>query len=170
MSSTQISAWNAAGTWEERGHTIWAKARIEELVTENGTFELVGGNGIDADARVRIVGVKSCEGDASVVMIRGKPRRGFDFELTLNWEAAFASGGDDDEQDVIIKGTVHVPEFSRDGVEDEECACEVKVSDRNSEHAPRENTCVATLKKRCEDFLVRTLMTIDSELEERASK
>jgi hypothetical protein len=27
VSSTQISAWNAAGTWEERGHTDWARAR-----------------------------------------------------------------------------------------------------------------------------------------------
>ena len=27
-----LSSWNQAGTWEERGHTDWAKARVEELV------------------------------------------------------------------------------------------------------------------------------------------
>jgi len=32
MSGTGVglSSWNKAGTWEERGHTDWAKARVEE--------------------------------------------------------------------------------------------------------------------------------------------
>ena len=165
VSSTQISAWNAAGTWEERGHTEWARARVAALAREGGAFDL---DGEFRGVRVEIVDVKKCEGDASVVMIRGKPRHGFDFELTLKWKASFPGESEEDEA-VEIKGTIHVPEFSRDGAADEECVYEVKVDDRKSEHAKREDACVSTLKKRCESFLVRTLKQIDKELFERAS-
>lgn len=139
---------------------------MEALAREGGAFDL---DGDFRGVRVEIVGVKKCEGDASVVMIRGKPRHGFDFELTLTWKASFASESEEEEEDVEIKGTIHVPEFSRDGAADEECACEIKVDDRKSEHSKRENACVSTLKKRCESFLVETLQKIDKELFERAS-
>lgn len=138
---------------------------MEALARDGGAFDL---DGDFRGVRVEIVGVKKCEGDASVVMIRGKPRHGFDFELTLTWKASFA-GESEEEDDVEIKGTIHVPEFSRDGAADEECACEIKVDDRKSEHSKRENACVSTLKKRCESFLVETLKKIDKELFERAS-
>ena len=113
VSSTQISAWNAAGTWEERGHTDWARARLETLVVERGKFDL---DGAFAGVVARVVGVKKCEGDASVVMIRGKPRHGFDFETTLEWRASFAEedgeDGEDEDGDeaaVEVQGTIHIP-------------------------------------------------------------
>ena len=96
VSSTQISAWNAAGTWEERGHTDWARARLETLVVERGKFDL---DGAFAGVVARVVGLKTCEGGASVVMIRGKPRHGFDFETTLEWRASFAEEDGEDGED-----------------------------------------------------------------------
>ena len=151
VSSTQISAWNAAGTWEERGHTDWARARLETLVVERGKFDL---DGAFAGVAARVIGVKKCEGDASVVMIRGKPRHGFDFETTLEWRASFAEkkedGDDDDDDDeaaVEVQGTIHIPEFSRDCAEGEECAFEIKVENRKKEHREREDACYAALKK-----------------------
>ena len=174
VSSTQISAWNAAGTWEERGHTDWARARLETLVVERGKFDL---DGAFAGVAARVIGVKKCEGDASVVMIRGKPRHGFDFETTLEWRASFAEkkedGDDDDDDDeaaVEVQGTIHIPEFSRDCAEGEECAFEIKVENRKKEHREREDACYAALKKRCEEFIVGVLRQIDDELCERASK
>lgn len=174
VSSTQISAWNAAGTWEERGHTDWARVRLETLVVERGKFNL---DGAFAGVVARVVGVKKCEGDASVVMIRGKPRHGFDFETTLEWRASFAEedgeDGEDEDGDeaaVEVQGTIHIPEFSRDCAEDEECAFEIKVENRKKEHREREDACYAALKKSCEEFIVGVLRQIDDELCERASK
>lgn len=179
ISSTQISAWNSAGTWEERGHTAWAKARLEALVVERGEFRLGGAH---EGTTVRVDGVKKCEGDASVVMIRGKPRHGFDFETTLTWTAVFpaedkadeedtedgSDGDEDDDGGIEIKGTIHVPEASRECAEDEECQFEIKVEDRKAERRDKEDACYAAVKKGAEDFLVDILKTIDAELAERA--
>jgi activator of HSP90 ATPase len=110
-------------------------------------------------------------------MIRGKPRHGFDFETTLEWRASFAEedgeDGEDEDGDeaaVEVQGTIHIPEFSRDCAEDEECAFEIKVENRKKEHREREDACYAALKKSCEEFIVGVLRQIDDELCERASK
>ncbi len=175
MSSTQISAWNSAGTWEERGHTDWAKARLEALVVERGTFDL---DGAFEGRKVEIVGVKKCEGDANVVMIRGKPRHGFDFETTLEWRATFEAereksdaedDDDDDDGSVEVCGTIYIAEFSRDCAEDEECGHEIQFNSRKSELRTREDACFAALKKRVESFLVDAARQIDGELQQRAS-
>ena len=61
--------------------------------------------------------VKTFKGDATVVMVRGKPRHGFDFDVTLAWECTFEGDGEDVKP---VKGTVHIPEASRDTVDDDE--------------------------------------------------
>ena len=185
-----MSAWNAAGTWEERGHTDWARARLEALLcVEHDGFIVAdaaaagfvgGGDDEGGDVRARVTSVKSCEGDASGVMIRGKPKHGVDFELKLDWSATFAceggaSGDDDEDSDgeapkaIKVKGTIVVPEASRDVAEDEECYFEVKVDDRKPEHKTKEDMCVKVLKAHGEAFLVKALKTLDAELRERAS-
>ena len=142
-----------------------------------------GGGGEDESDDVVVARVEratSCEGDASVVMIRGKPKHGFDFELKLDWSATFAcevgaSGDDDEDSDgeapkaIKVKGTIVVPEASRDVAEDEECYFEVKVDDRKPEHKTKEDMCVKVLKAHGEAFLVKALKTLDAELRERAS-
>ena len=138
-----------------------------------------GGGGEDESDDVVVARVEratSCEGDASVVMIRGTPKHGFDFELKLAWSASFvrARGGDDDDGDgdedevVKVNGVVVVPEASRDGADDEECYFEVKVEDGKVEHKDKEDMCVKVLKARGEAFLVKMLKTLDAELRERA--
>jgi activator of HSP90 ATPase len=144
---------------------------VETLVVERGAFDL---EGAFAGVAARVVGVKKCEGDANVVMIRGKPRHGFDFETTLEWRASFGeTGGEDEDEDedaVEVRGTIHIPEFSRDCAEDEACGFEIHVENRRKEHRAREDACYATLKKRGEAFIVGVLRQIDDELCERASR
>jgi activator of HSP90 ATPase len=192
-----MSAWNAAGTWEERGHTAWASARLEALALERGRFAIdgrrIGEGDEEEEVIVMIDGVKKCEGDASVVMIRGKPRHGFDFEVTFTWSAAKRSTmkkkslnqnesaeeqreeeekaeaeHEDEDKNVDIKGTIHVPEASRESADDEECAFTIKVEDRKMERAEEEEACYAALKKGAETFLIDILKTLESELAERA--
>lgn len=80
ISSTKSqSQWNASGTWEERDHSKWAKDYLtNELSSTSFSFPLNQGE-------VTVSGVSSVEGDASVVMIRGKKKFIYDFTIELNW-------------------------------------------------------------------------------------
>jgi len=73
------SAWNAAGTFEERDMTAWAKERITALVKGTSTiFE-------EAEGVVEVTGVSELEGSASVSFIRGQKRFPFDFTFAADW-------------------------------------------------------------------------------------
>ena len=154
-----LSSWNQAGTWEERGHTDWAKARVEELVVGK-TIDAAGGG-----AAV-VKEVKTFKGDATVVMVRGKPRHGFDFDVTLAWECTFEGDGEDVKP---VKGTVYIPEASRDTVDDDEVEYTVKVEDRKTDRRSQEDAAYDALKGGLRTFLRETFGTIDKELLARAN-
>ncbi|CAK4086552.1 unnamed protein product [Aphanomyces euteiches] len=72
------SAWNHAGTFEERDTTTWCKDRLGELlrnlqVKSNG-FTIKGGE------------IKDVRGESSICVVRGKKRFLFDFDFTIEWE------------------------------------------------------------------------------------
>ena len=153
-----LSSWNKAGTWEERGHTAWAKSRVESLVVGHRVAVPGGGAAV-------IKSVKTFNGDATVVMVRGKPRHGFDFDITLTWECSF----EDDEEGVDpVRGTVHVPEASRDTVEDDEVEYAVAVENRKTERRAKEDAAYGALKKGLREFLRESFATLDRELLARA--
>jgi hypothetical protein len=98
-----LSSWNTAGTWEERNHTAWAESRVTEMVvgfvcppTTSDKFT------------AKLVSIKSFKGDATVVMVRGKPRSGFDFDVTIAWEAVFLTGDVDGLTGDGEKGTCRI--------------------------------------------------------------
>ena len=84
------SAWNAAGTYEERDVSPWATA---EVTARLGSIRLPLGADLEG-AEIRARSVTEVEGHASVVTSRGKVRRPFEFKLDLAWEIA---GGDPDD-------------------------------------------------------------------------
>jgi activator of HSP90 ATPase len=166
-----LSSWNTAGTWEERTHTKWAEKRISEL--------LVTGDAIaETDvARVLLTSAKKIEGDATVVMVRGKPRHGFDFSLTLTFECVFKEKSkedvtdDDDGTDeafTTIKGTVKVPEASRDVLEDENVDFVCDVDEKKPARRSKEALAVSLVKKSLEPVLLRAFGVLDAELKLRA--
>jgi len=168
--ASSASKWNAAGTFEEKDVGRWARDRLDALVRERGTFavdvDVAGGR---RRGEARVTRASKCEGEATIVVIRGKPKHGFDFEVELEWCATFESEDDEGEGTTTsVKGTVSVPEASRDGAASEECFFEVKVNDRKAEHRDKEEACVRALKARGEAFLVSVLKTLDAELRERA--
>ena len=155
-----LSSWNTAGTWEERTHTKWAEARVSEL--------LKGRAIVESDAmRIALTGVKSFEGDATVVMVRGKPRHGFDFALTLTFECV-VKNRDDETDGATIKGTAKVPEASRDTVDDDDIDFVVDVEDRAPERRSIEDAAVTALRKSLKSVLQEAFVTIDAELKLRA--
>ena len=95
-------------------------------------------------------------------MVRGKPRHGFDFALTLTFECVFT------KDDVTIKGTASVPEASRDAVEDERVDFDVVVDEKKTERRSMEDAAVSLVKKSLEPVLLRAFGILDSELKHRA--
>ncbi|KAI8013675.1 hypothetical protein LOK49_LG05G02240 [Camellia lanceoleosa] len=95
------SAWNRAGTWEEKNLNKWASDRIKELLTSVGSLEFSGG-------RAEIAEVSKCVGDAFLVTVRNKKRVGYTYELTLRVKGDWLIG----EEKKKVKGYIEIPEFS----------------------------------------------------------
>lgn len=87
----RASSWNHAGTWEERDFTQLVKERLSEI-SQDAFFEQVQQNALSDEAAIGegmmavVKEVKSCTGDAQVVMTRGKRRHIFDFNMDLKFE------------------------------------------------------------------------------------
>lgn len=82
-SSTSASAWNAAGTWEERNYDDYAKQRIQSLLKDIKFNE--------SGVSLSVEKVDNIQGDATVSLVRGKKRYIYDFSLHLHWQAKIGS-------------------------------------------------------------------------------
>jgi hypothetical protein len=69
------SAWNVGGTWEDKDMSKWAKSTLPGMLS-----------GV-ANSTVSITGASIEGGRASVVMVRGQMRPGWDLNIKLQWEA-----------------------------------------------------------------------------------
>ena len=77
------SAWNKAGTWEERDVTSWAKETLEAALL---TSEYILPEGSPSPgARATVSKVSKFEGHASYATVRGKKRYIYEFAFTLDW-------------------------------------------------------------------------------------
>ena len=91
------SAWNAAGTWEEKDVTDWATPRLKAHLaaaqmqlggTDAGARlerELGAATGACDGAVLRVEDVRDVEGDAQFAMVRGRERRFYDFAFKIKW-------------------------------------------------------------------------------------
>lgn len=95
------SAWNQAGTWEEKNLNKWACDKIKELLISVATLEF-------SDGGAEIAEVSKCVGDAFLVTVRNKKRVGYTYELTLRVKGEWVIG----EEKKTVKGHIDVPEFS----------------------------------------------------------
>jgi tetratricopeptide (TPR) repeat protein len=81
---TDGSAWNKAGTWEERNVTAWAKETLEAtLLTTSYTLPE---SSPAPGAVVKVSSVTKCDGHASFATVRGKKRYIYEFSISLQWE------------------------------------------------------------------------------------
>lgn len=94
----EVSAWNKAGTWEEKDVTDWAIESIKKKVME-ASYSLPEGSP-DPNANVKITDVsklissKKAGGSAhaSVAKVRGKKKYIFEFTICVHWEMVLGSG------------------------------------------------------------------------------
>ena len=116
------SAWNQAGTWEEKDTSAWCTSCLKKHLTAaavSGTYS------------AKVKEIKDCSGDASVVLTRGRKRYVFDYHLTLKFDVVHVSEGgginadeiDENEADeettaaaptetVVATGTLKLPDIS----------------------------------------------------------
>ncbi|XP_057447346.1 uncharacterized protein LOC130739134 [Lotus japonicus] len=99
--ATVGSAWNRAGTWEEKSLNKWATPRIKELLTSVGSIAFSSGS-------AEVEDVTKCVGDAFMVIVRNKKRVSYTYELTLKVKGEWTIQGDKK----LVKGDIEVPEFS----------------------------------------------------------
>ena len=132
------SSWNHAGTWEERDMTASVKDKLKEMCVgvdvslEGG----MGGGGqaleealksmdmasSQADpmasiermsaalstVRASVTEASKVEGDAQIVLARGKKRHCFDFNMTLKFEVVLEDMGGDASKNKKFKGILEV--------------------------------------------------------------
>jgi tetratricopeptide (TPR) repeat protein len=92
------SAWNQAGTWEEKDTTEWCRdslnSRLKETKVEAGSLIVI------------VAEVKDLAGDASVAIVSGRTRYIFDFHCELSFEVR-----DPNTDDVIASGSLQLPDI-----------------------------------------------------------
>eukprot|EP01061_Rhynchopus_euleeides_P006191 TRINITY_DN15260_c0_g1_i2.p1 TRINITY_DN15260_c0_g1~~TRINITY_DN15260_c0_g1_i2.p1 ORF type:complete len:191 (+),score=60.45 TRINITY_DN15260_c0_g1_i2:101-673(+) len=94
-SPTGESAWNAAGTWEERGQKAWATEHLKKLLVGLSYQH-------DGYGEVKVTELE-VTGDASITFTRGKKKWPYDFKLEFK-----ISGPDSMKCEVVI------PDFACD--------------------------------------------------------
>ncbi len=112
---TAPSVWNQAGTFEEKDMTAWAKERLTALFKDCklGIEATGAGDSVLTGAiHVAVTNVKSVEGEAEIIISRGKTRYLYDFEVKLEWEAVLTAfplaDGTDDSKDKKFKGQLQL--------------------------------------------------------------
>lgn len=92
------SAWNKAGTWEEKDYTAWAIDSLSKALMAC-TYKLPEGCAApNAEVKVtkisNLIDHKTAGGTAhaSVATVRGKKRYIFEFDIKLDWQLALPSG------------------------------------------------------------------------------
>jgi len=95
------SAWNQAGTWEEKNVTEWAADNLTLLlrITEHTLPPSHSG-------KITITSVQKVEGDATVSMIRGKKKYLYDLNTSVRWKL--------EADDVEASGDLVISEISAD--------------------------------------------------------
>lgn len=100
---SNTSAWNKAGTWEERDLSKWAKDSLKEcLVGKKFTLD---DSSPAPGATATITKLSKCDGHASFASVRGRNRYIYEFALKLEWTFETTSAEDD------AKGSMTFPDF-----------------------------------------------------------
>ncbi|MED6219182.1 hypothetical protein PIB30_033499 [Stylosanthes scabra] len=153
-SATLGSAWNRAGTWEEKSLNNWATPRIKELLVSVGSIELSSGT-------AKVEEVTKCVGDAFLVIVRNKKRVGYTYELTLKVKGELNLRGEKKS----VGGHIDVPEFSFGELDD--LQMQVKLNE-DKDMLPQEKRQICNdLKKLFLEPVREKLLQFEQELKDR---
>ena len=114
------SVWNQGGTYEEKNVDKVAKQRLEELFMSLNNVKF-------NEFNINVEKVKKLEGEAQVLVLRGKKRFMYEFDVELNFKAKSADGYVFSGQE--FEGSLVYPDLSADACGDYECR--VKIASPN---------------------------------------
>lgn len=108
-SSLPQSAWNKAGTWEEKDVTQWAKEQLSAqcLLAQ---YELPASSPSPGSV-ASVTSIKKIHGHASVATARGKRRFIYEFAITLEWEMTLPNEDNTATNNNKAKGTMTFPDI-----------------------------------------------------------
>jgi hypothetical protein len=102
------SAWNLAGTWEEKDASTWCTGQLRKRLEACGFQSLA-----DEDYDVGVVKVEKLDGHASVAIAGAKKRYIFEYEARLEYEIKSESDA------VVASGVAHLPDVSSTHLDDD---------------------------------------------------
>lgn len=114
------SAWNAAGTWEDKDQSDWVKIGLQDRLKAAAVKQ----DGIEAKVR----SVSKCEGEASIAVVRGTKRYLYDLKATIEWKVLIPNE-DESEKPLEYKGKFNMPEIS-DAVPCDQLQCLIEWTSR----------------------------------------
>jgi len=91
------SAWNTAGTWEEKKLEL---SQVKDILEKNMI------NFKSADGKAKIIKLTKCEGDATIVLSRGKKRIGYHLTISFKFQ---------DVKDPALHGHINFQDVLDDG-------------------------------------------------------
>ncbi|EPS66731.1 hypothetical protein M569_08045, partial [Genlisea aurea] len=127
------SAWNQAGTWEEKNLNTWSSDRIKELLNSVGSLDFSHGN-------AQVTEVTRCSGEAFSIFVRNKKRVGYTYELTLKLKGEWDFGG----EKKTVKGHLDLSEFSFGELDD--LQIEIKLTDEKDLAADEKQQIIGDMK------------------------
>ena len=123
--SVSASTWNTAGTWEEREMSSYATERLKTLCLQ-ASYNTYASDPSPVNILASITEAKKCEGEAQIILARGRKRHVFDYTITLNFvvevnsverEGQKSSSGTEADATISkkFKGTIDFSEVTGSG-------------------------------------------------------
>jgi len=119
------SAWNQAGTWEEKDTSEWCNTTLKTFLKDSSASHTSSSTSTSS-FYAKIKNVKDLNGDASVAFVSGKKRYVFDYNANIVYKIYLKNmsdenqGDDKDDDDVVIgEGTLFLPDISSTAINDE---------------------------------------------------
>ena len=118
--TSRPSAWNQAGTWEEKDCTSWCKDRLTGILQKTYTTGPIQGAAASylPALKTKIATVENLTGEGSVAITGGRKRYIFDFHAELKYEIHKEVHDEDDT--VLASGMVRLPDICSTHYDDEE--------------------------------------------------
>jgi hypothetical protein len=141
-SHSSSSAWNQAGTWEEKDTSDCGNKTLQKFLKDSNVS--ISGNESSSYSAF-IKEVKKLNGDASVAFVSGKKRYVFDYSVDLSYQIMICNSdiGDEEQRKTVAKGSLHLPDVSSTSISDEEIEVQIKAWNKspNDVHEEKAIAC-----------------------------
>lgn len=105
------SSWNSAGTFESRDLTAWAKSWLQSNLGNDFLGGSLKTSGSYASANLSIKEVKDLNGDAEIIVTRGKRKYVCDFSFTIVFQIVLMNS---DGSEKLVDASLFIEDVTAD--------------------------------------------------------